>query len=108
MATHSSILAWRIPGMEEPGGLLSIRSHRVGHDGCSEATKNIRRGSTHTQDWIFKVLLYIFPLLWDLLNDSNSSILLTLLKKLLTGSLGTQDTKNPLYNISCYFFCIPL
>ena len=32
MATHSSILAWRIPGTEEPGGLLSMRSHRVGHD----------------------------------------------------------------------------
>ena len=32
MATHSSVLAWRIPGMVEPGGLLSMRSHRVGHD----------------------------------------------------------------------------
>ena len=32
MATHSSIFAWRIPGMGEPGGLLSIGSHRVGHD----------------------------------------------------------------------------
>ena len=32
MATHSSILAWRIPGMEEPSGLLSMGSHRVGHD----------------------------------------------------------------------------
>ena len=32
MATHSSILAWRIPGMAEPGGLLSVGSHRVGHD----------------------------------------------------------------------------
>ena len=32
MATHSSILAWRIPGMGEPGGLLSMGSHRVGHD----------------------------------------------------------------------------
>ena len=32
MATHSSILAWRIPGMAEPGGLPSMRSHRVGHD----------------------------------------------------------------------------
>ena len=31
MATHSSILAWRIPWTEEPGGLLSIMSHRVGH-----------------------------------------------------------------------------
>ena len=32
MATHSSILAWRIPGMEVPGGLPSMGSHRVGHD----------------------------------------------------------------------------
>ena len=32
MATHSSILAWRIPGTEEPSGLLSMGSHRVGHD----------------------------------------------------------------------------
>ena len=41
MATHSSILAWRIPWTEEPGGLQSIGSQRVGHD-C--ATKHI-----HTQ-----------------------------------------------------------
>ena len=32
MATHSSVLAWRIPGTGEPGGLPSIGSHRVGHD----------------------------------------------------------------------------
>ena len=32
MATHSSVLAWRIPGMGEPVGLLSMGSHRVGHD----------------------------------------------------------------------------
>ena len=32
MATHSSVLAWRIPRMVEPGGLLSMGSHRVGHD----------------------------------------------------------------------------
>ena len=32
MATHSSILARRIPGMGEPGGLTSMGSHRVGHD----------------------------------------------------------------------------
>ena len=32
MTTHSSILAWRIPGMGEPGGLLSMGSHRIGHD----------------------------------------------------------------------------
>ena len=32
MATHSSILTWRIPGMAEPGGLLSMGLHRVRHD----------------------------------------------------------------------------
>ena len=32
MATHSSVLAWRIPEMGKPGGLLSMGLHRVGHD----------------------------------------------------------------------------
>ena len=32
MATHSSVLAWRLPGTAEPDGLLSMGSHRVGHD----------------------------------------------------------------------------
>jgi len=36
MATHSSVLAWRIPGTGEPGGLPSMGSHRVRHD-CSDA-----------------------------------------------------------------------
>ena len=35
MATHSSVLAWRIPGTGEPGGLPSMGSHTVGHD-CSD------------------------------------------------------------------------
>ena len=35
MATHSSVLAWRIPVTGEPGGLLSMELHRVGHD-CSD------------------------------------------------------------------------
>ena len=35
METHSSVLAWRIPGIGEPGGLLSMGSHRVGHN-CSD------------------------------------------------------------------------
>ena len=37
MATHSSVLAWRIPGTAEPGGLLSMGSHRVGHNGSDLA-----------------------------------------------------------------------
>ena len=36
MATHSSILAWRIPQTEEPGGLQSMWSQRVGHDWVTE------------------------------------------------------------------------
>ena len=36
IATQSNILAWRIPGIEEPHGLPSMVSHRVGHD-CSDA-----------------------------------------------------------------------
>ena len=32
MATHSGVLVWRIPGAGEPGGPLSVGSHRVGHD----------------------------------------------------------------------------
>ena len=40
MAAHSSILAWRIPWTEEPGGLQSTGSERVGHD-----TKTLTRGS---------------------------------------------------------------
>ena len=38
METHSSVLAWRIPGMGEPGGLPSMGSHRVGHDWSDLAT----------------------------------------------------------------------
>ena len=38
MATHSSILAWRIPGTADPGGLPSMGSHRVWHDWSDLAT----------------------------------------------------------------------
>ena len=47
MAAHSSVLAWRIPGMGEPGGLLSLGLHRVGHDGSdlAAAAAKSRRAS---------------------------------------------------------------
>ena len=47
MATHSSILAWRIQWTEEPGGLHSIRSQRVGH---SLATNTHTHTHTQTHD----------------------------------------------------------
>ena len=40
MATQSNILAWRIPGTEQPGGLPSVGSHRVGHDWSDAAAAN--------------------------------------------------------------------
>ena len=45
MATHSSILAWRIPWTEEPGWLQSMGSQRVGHN---QATKHINKTSIHS------------------------------------------------------------
>ena len=49
MATHSSVLAWRIPGTGEPGGLPSMGSHRVGHDwsdlaAAAAKTNRLRKG----------------------------------------------------------------
>ena len=50
MATHSSVLAWRIPGTGKPGGLLSMGSHRVGHDWSDLAlwVLTIQSQSTHS------------------------------------------------------------
>ena len=42
MATHSSTLAWRIPWMEEPGGLKSMGSQRVGHDWTTSFSLHFR------------------------------------------------------------------
>ena len=49
MATHSSVLAWRIPGMGEPGGLPSLGSHRVRHDWSDLAAAAAVYRDTHTQ-----------------------------------------------------------
>ena len=48
MATHSSVLAWRIPGMGEPGGLQSLGSHRVGHDWSDSVAAAAAWEATHT------------------------------------------------------------
>ena len=58
MATHSSILAWRIPGTEEPSGLPSMGSHRVGHDGsylaCMHALE--KEMTTHSSILAWRIL----------------------------------------------------
>jgi len=51
MATHSSVLAWRIPGMGEPGGLPSLGSHRVGHD-----WSNLAAAAAHASKVMLKIL----------------------------------------------------
>ena len=71
MATHSSILAWRIPGMEEPGGLPSLGLHRVGHD-CSDLAAAA-------------ATIFIFWMLIFKPNFSLSSF--TFIKRLLSSSL---------------------
>ena len=48
MATHSSVLAWRIPGTGEPDGLPSVGSHRVGHDGSDLAAAAAAAAATST------------------------------------------------------------
>ena len=54
MATHSSVLAWRIPETGEPGGLLSMRSHRIGHDESALDCKEIQPvHSEGHQPWDF-------------------------------------------------------
>ena len=73
VATHSSTLAWRIPGTGEPGGLLSLGSHRVGHDWSDLAAG--AAAATHPSTVFFNYTNYF--LLWVY------SLLRFFLKKLL-------------------------
>ena len=57
MAIHSSVLAWRIPGMGEPGGLPSLGSHRVGHDWSDLAAAAGHHNSQNLAEvWRSKIL----------------------------------------------------
>ena len=67
LATHSSVLAWRIPGTAEPGGLPSVGSHRVGHDWSSSSSKpwvsymSYSGGSNGHTFYIKLTLIYLLP-----------------------------------------------
>ena len=56
MATHSSVLAWRIPGTGEPGGLPSMGSHRIGHDWSDLAAA----AAAAFPDWLLSPKCYTF------------------------------------------------
>ena len=65
MATHSSVLAWRIPGMVGPGGLPSLGSHRVGHE-LKWLSSSSSSSSSSSAVYIFKSFLrsfFFFPFL---------------------------------------------
>ena len=57
MATHSSVLAWRIPGTGQPAGLPPVGSHRVGHDWSDLAAAAAMWFSLHVSLLVFAVLL---------------------------------------------------
>ena len=59
MATHSSVLAWRIPGTREPGGLPSTGSHRVGHDWSDLAAAAACSLSQRCHCILYRLLLLI-------------------------------------------------
>ena len=64
MATHSSVLAWRIPGTGEPGGLPSMGSHRVRHawsDLAAAAANLDYKKWDHEIGSYYKVNLIIYP-----------------------------------------------
>ena len=74
MATHSSVLAWRIPGTGEPGRLPSMRSHRVGHDWSNLAAYHINSSQKSQSPWKSLIQTSVFSMEWNLL--SLGSILL--------------------------------
>ena len=55
MATHSSVLAWRIPETGVPGGLLSVGSHRVGHDCSNLAVAAVFVLATHSSTLAWRI-----------------------------------------------------
>ena len=79
MATHSSVLAWKIPGTGEPDGLLSMGSHRVGHDwidlaAAAAAALNLKQ-VCYKQHVVGSCFLSIWPLcLWILRFFSSSCL----------------------------------
>ena len=60
MATHSSVLAWRIPGMGEPGGLPSVGLHRVGHDWSDLAAAAAIKYFYHNSSFLNFYLILLF------------------------------------------------
>ena len=75
MATHSSILAWRIPGTEEPVGLPSMGSHRVGHNWRDLATAMVIKPSPKLYPCCLSILYIVVSSSLSLNHNPNLSLL---------------------------------
>ena len=94
MATHSSVLAWRIPGTGEPGGLPSIGSHRVGHDwGDLAAAAIARKGEMKLK---FQEMVHLF------IQPFSSNWTCTVHQKLLDAAAAAKSRQ------SCPTLCDPI
>ena len=81
MATHSSVLAWRIPGTGELGGLPSLESHRVGHN-WSDFAASAGHLNNGTSNWYFfsNFFYKVLSTGWKSLHNSQRQSLLPMLK----------------------------
>ena len=89
MATHSSVLAWRIPGTGEPGGLPSMGSHRVGHDWSDSAVAGTQ-------------LMSLLFLSW--LKDTKSSLHKALCKSFWATYIYASLRQSPYFHRPFFFF----
>ena len=64
MAAHSSILAWRTPWTEEPGGLQSMGLQRVRHD-CANTHTHTHKFVYHMFEYVCIALLFLAGMLWN-------------------------------------------
>ena len=67
MATHSSILAWKIPWTEEPGGPQSMESQRVGHDLATEHKHDVFNNLDSMWDFLIFPFFSLFPFYLELM-----------------------------------------
>ena len=103
MATHSSVLAWRIPGIEEPRGLLSMGSHRVGQDWSHLAAAAAVESWNHS----FSKSVATPPPNWPDVQSSKSSFTASLV---VTWHIGSQwayfCTKYIVASIKCMWVLV--
>ena len=109
MATHSSVLAWRIPGTVEPGGLRSMGLHRVGHDWSDLAVAAAAAGET-TWIWSWADMKYWLPEMtreklqqeWLMARDSHTWTMLRKKEKKVKVWMRLESKNNN--NIQRYLF----